>query len=106
MEECIKKVQVCPVCQQFTKRETRPATFYTSINNAIPFVRWGIEILGPLPREADNAKFCIVEVDYFTKWAETAPFATIIEQQCRRFIWKQIVCRFGLPEHLVTDNAK
>lgn len=62
--------------------------------------------MGPLLMAVGRVKFYIVAVDYFTKWAEASLLATITEQQCRRFVWKQIVCRFGLPEHLITDNAR
>lgn len=32
--------------------------------------------------------------------------ATITKYQCRRFVRKNIVCRFGLPEQIVTDNDR
>lgn len=79
VEDCIKKIRACPVCQPFAKKETRPATYYTPVGSAIPFARWGIDILGPLPMAAGRVKFCIVAIDYFTKWAEAAPLATITE---------------------------
>lgn len=106
VEDCIKNVKACPVCQPFAKKETRPATYYMPVCSAIPFARWGIDILGPLPMAVGRVKFCIVVVDYFTKWTEAAPLATITEQQCPQFLWKQILCQFGLPKHLITDNAQ
>ena len=30
----------------------------------------------------------MVGVDYFTKWAEDKPLATIIEQKVRNFVWR------------------
>ena len=45
-------------------------------------------------------------VDYFTKWAEAEPLATIIEQKVRNFVWSFILCRFGIPWSLVSDNGK
>lgn len=55
-------------------------TYYTPVNNAIPFSRWGMNILGPLPRAADSVKYCIVVVDFFTKWAEATTLTSITEQ--------------------------
>ena len=43
---------------------------------------------------------------YFTKWAEAEPSATITEQKIRNFVWRAIVCRFGIPRALVLDNGK
>ena len=45
-------------------------------------------------------------IDYFTKWVEDEALATIIEKNVRSFIWKFIVCRFGIPRVLVLDNGK
>ena len=50
--------------------------------------------------------FIIVAVDYFTKWAEAEPLATITEQKIRNFVWQSIICRFGIPRALVSDNGK
>ncbi|RDX61476.1 Tf2-11, partial [Mucuna pruriens] len=46
----------------------------------------------------------MVAVDYFTKWIEAEPMATITAERVKRFIWKKIICRFGLPAKIVSDN--
>ena len=45
-------------------------------------------------------------MDYFTKWAEVKPLATITEQKVRNFVWRAIICRFGIPRALVSENGK
>ena len=45
-------------------------------------------------------------MDYFTKWAEAEPLATITKQKVRNFVWRSIICRFGIPKALVSDNGK
>jgi len=50
-------------------------------------------------------KFLIVTVDYFTKWIEVEPMATIMADRIKKFYLKKIICRFGLPAALVTDNG-
>ena len=45
-------------------------------------------------------------MDYFTKWAEAEPLATITEQKVRNFVWRSIICRFGIPKALASDNGK
>ena len=49
-------------------------------------------------------RYAITGVDYFTKWAEAEPLAIITEAKTSNFVWKTIICRFGLPYALVTDN--
>lgn len=56
---------------------------------------------GPAP---GGLRYCVVAVDYFFKWIEAEPLATIIANQIRKFVWKIIVCRFGCPRVIVADN--
>ncbi|GJV10135.1 reverse transcriptase domain-containing protein [Tanacetum coccineum] len=45
-------------------------------------------------------------IDYFTKWIEAKPVATITGAQIKKFVWDNIVCRFGLPREIISDNGK
>ena len=51
-------------------------------------------------------KFLVVGIDYFTKWVEAEPLASITQQNVKSFVWKNIVCRFGVPRVLVFDNRQ
>ena len=52
-----------------------------------------------------NKKYLLVDTDYFTKWVETEPLTDIRDVDVKRFIWKNIVTRFGTPCTLVSDNG-
>nr|GEY42440.1 reverse transcriptase domain-containing protein [Tanacetum cinerariifolium] len=49
-----------------------------------------------LPEGPGKVKFLIVAMDYFTKWIEAKAVATITSGQVKKFVWDNIVCRFGL----------
>ncbi|XP_022156070.1 uncharacterized protein K02A2.6-like [Momordica charantia] len=53
-----------------------------------------------------QTKYAVVAVDYFTKWAEAEALSTITEARVTSFIWTNVVCRFGIPNAIVTDNGK
>ena len=44
-------------------------------------------------------------MDYFTKWVKIEPVANIRDVDVKRFIWKNIVTRFGVPHTLISDNG-
>ena len=44
-------------------------------------------------------------VDYFTKWAEAEALANIRDVDTKKFVWRNIVTNFGVPESLVSDNG-
>ena len=51
-------------------------------------------------------KYLVVGIDYFTKWVEAEPLAKITQQNVKNFIWKNIMCRFGVPRVLILDNGQ
>nr|KYP50547.1 hypothetical protein KK1_027703 [Cajanus cajan] len=65
-----------------------------------------MDILGPFSPAKGQLKFLLVAIDYFTKWIEACPLAKITTENVQRFIWRSIVCRFGIPHTLVTDNDR
>ena len=58
----------------------------------------------PLPIGLGIEKFLIVGVDYFTKWLEAKPPASITKKQAEGFIWRNIITRFDIPKAIITDN--
>ncbi|RDY09072.1 Pol polyprotein, partial [Mucuna pruriens] len=64
-----------------------------------------MDILGSFPMAKGQVKFLLVDVDYFTKWIEAEPLATITTQKVQRFVWQNIICRHGIPNSMVTDNG-
>ena len=71
-----------------------------------PFAQWGIYIMGPFPLGKNQLKFMIFAIDYFTKGVEAEPVTTITEAKITRFVWKNIICRFGVPHVIIPDNRK
>ncbi|CAL8157573.1 unnamed protein product [Prunus armeniaca] len=47
----------------------------------------------------------IVATDYFTKWIKADALSFTKEADVERFIWKNIICIFGCPQSIVTDNG-
>ena len=52
-----------------------------------------------------NKKYLLVGTDYFTKWVEAEPLANIRNVDAKRFVWKNIVTRFGVPHVLISNNG-
>ncbi|XP_074342279.1 uncharacterized protein LOC141679772 [Apium graveolens] len=67
---------------------------------------WGMDILGPFPMASGQRKFIVVAIDYFTKWIEAKALAKITTKQITQFFWENVICRYGIPRILVTDNGK
>jgi hypothetical protein len=61
-------------------------------------------LLGPLPPAQGNLKYVIMAVEYFSKWIEAKPLATITSATVHKFFWQNIVCRFYVPKAIIVDN--
>ncbi|VFQ79948.1 unnamed protein product [Cuscuta campestris] len=59
-KDCEEYVRKCPTCQQFQNIPGRQAMNYTPISSVIPFSRWGIDIVGALPKGIGQARWIVV----------------------------------------------
>ncbi|XP_065026133.1 uncharacterized protein LOC135650583 [Musa acuminata AAA Group] len=92
-------------CQEHARTPRQPAIPLNPVTCAWPFAQWGLDLLGPFPPASGQQKYIIVGVDYFTKWVEAEPLATITEHQMEKFVWRNIVTRFGVPRAIITNNG-
>ncbi|GJV10666.1 reverse transcriptase domain-containing protein [Tanacetum coccineum] len=96
----------CKDCQVHRPVPRNPQQPLTPITSPWIFYKWGIDIAGPFLEGPGKVKFLIVAMDYFTKWIEAKAVATISGGQVKKFVWDNIVCRFGLLGEIVSDNGK
>ncbi|XP_022859989.1 uncharacterized protein LOC111380608 [Olea europaea var. sylvestris] len=75
-------------------------------SSAWPFSKWGVDLIGPLPKARGGSSFAIVAIDYFTKCVEAEPLAKITEANTSKFLWKNIICRFGIPYSIVSGDGR
>ena len=99
-------VKACDKRQRFSNFIKQPSEELTPMTAHWPFAQWGLDIMGPFPTALRQLKFLVVGIDYFTKWVEAEPLATITEKSIRTFVWRNIICRYGIPRVLVSDNGK
>jgi hypothetical protein len=83
----------------------KPSSLTQLIQPTRPLQRWGLDLLGPIPPAQGNLKYVVVAVEYFSKWIEAKPLATITLVTVQKFFWQNIVCRFGVPKAITVDNA-
>ena len=71
-----------------------------------PFLKWGMDVIGPITPKASNGhRFVFVVIDYFTKWVEAASYASVTKSVVARFIKREIICRYGLSERIISYNG-
>lgn len=98
-------VRKCDKCQRFAQVNHLPPEPLHSTIAPWPFMKWGMNIVGPLSNSTNQKKYVLALTDYFTKWIEVEAFGQIRDHDVKRFVWKSIICKFGIPAEIVTDNG-
>ena len=71
-----------------------------------PFSMWGMDVIRPItPKASNDHRFIFVIIDYFIKWIKAASYASVTKSVVAQFIKKEIVCRYGLPKRIISDNG-
>ena len=107
-KEAIEYTKKCDPCQRYAPNTHQPGGFLNPLSSPWPFARWNLDIVGPFPKVAGNngnKKYLLVGTDYFTKWVEAEPLTNIRDVDAKKFLWKSIVTRFGIPHTLISDNG-
>uniref|UniRef100_A0A2N9HVA1 Uncharacterized protein n=1 Tax=Fagus sylvatica TaxID=28930 RepID=A0A2N9HVA1_FAGSY len=104
--DCIRHVQTCHKCQMYQNCKNAPPQYLHTMASPWPFSAWGMDVIGAITPKASNGhEFILVAIDYFTKWVEACSFKNVTQVAVTRFVKNNIICRYGMPEMLITDNA-
>ena len=103
--KALEYVRKCDQCQRFAPSIHQPRGILNPLSSPWPFTQWGLDIVRPFPKAMENKKYLLVGTDYSTKWVEAEPLANIRDVDAKRFVWKNIVTRFGVPHVLISDNG-
>ena len=106
-KDCIDYVRKCHKCQVYSDKINAPPTPLFNLTSPWPFAMWGIDVIGPVnPKASNGHRFILVAIDYFTKWVEAGSFAHVTQKVVKKFIERDLICRYGPPEKIITDNAQ
>ena len=96
-KEALEYVKKCDQCQRFAPNTHQPKGVFNPLSSPWSFAQWGLDIVGSFPKAAGNKRYLLVGTDYFTKWVEAESLANIRVADAKKFIWRNIVTRFGVP---------
>ena len=104
--DCARILKHCHNCQAHGNLNHLPPTELHGLAELWPFSAWGIDLVGEIKPQASNGhRFIVVAFDYFFKWVEAESFLNVTAKQMAKFIYRNIIFRYGMPYHVVTDNG-
>ncbi|XP_024005004.1 uncharacterized protein LOC112082136 [Eutrema salsugineum] len=105
LSDCEKYTARCEKCQRHGPMINLPTELLMTSTAPYPFMRWEMDIIGPFRRSTTQKQYVLVVTDYFTKWVEAEAYPKIHGIDVKKFLWKFIICRHGVPYEIVTDNG-
>ncbi|RDY07602.1 hypothetical protein CR513_08257, partial [Mucuna pruriens] len=70
------------------------------------FSMWALDMISLIEPKASNGyRFILVAIDYCTKSIEAALYANVTKSVVIKFIKRDIICCYGLPARIITDNG-
>src|ERR1051325_7624720 len=104
--DCFNHARVCYKCQVYADKVHVPPSPLNVLTSPWPFSMWGIDMIRKIELTASNGhRFILVAIHYFTKSVEAASYASVTKQVVARFIKHNIICRYGIPDKIITDNG-
>jgi len=102
-----KFIRSCDQCQRTGAPRFRNHWPLTPIVPLAPFVKWGIDFVGPItPISSGRKRYIILATDYATKWVEARATRKNDARTAAGFLFEEIMMRFGYPLELVSDRGK
>jgi transposase InsO family protein len=66
---------------------------------------WGVDLVGPFPRDRRGRSYLLTCVDHLTGWAEAIPIASKTAESVQEAFLSNIVARYGIPQIIISDNG-
>ncbi|CAL9011504.1 unnamed protein product [Prunus brigantina] len=95
----------CHTWQVHANLSHKPPTLLQDMRTPWPFHTWGLDLIGTIHPPFDGYIWILTATEYSTKWVEAVPLRKATGAAIANFIREYIVCRFGIPYKIVTDNG-
>jgi len=69
------------------------------------FYKVTLDIARRLLETKDGNRYVIVAIDHYSKWCEARPVRDCDAAIVTRFLEEEIICRFGVPIFIFTNNG-
>jgi transposase-like protein len=69
------------------------------------FYKVALDIVAPLLKTKDGNRYALVAIDHYSKWCEARLVKDHDVTTTTRFLEEEIICRFGVPKFIFTDNG-
>ncbi|XP_012461525.1 uncharacterized protein LOC105781538 [Gossypium raimondii] len=104
--DCINYAKRCHKRQIYGDKIHVPHLPLHVITSPWTFSMWGMDVIRPiLPKASNGHRFTFVVIEHFTNWVEFTSYVSVTKSTLSKFLKKEIICRYGMPKRIISDNA-
>ena len=104
-QECYDYDTSCEKCHEL-KHDTIKRSAPLKPHDVDPiFARWHLDFLCGLPETKNGNKHILLAIDSFSYTTEAVALRSQTTEAVCRALYEQLICRYGVPSTIVTDNA-
>ena len=106
LKDCHAFAKGCEDCQKHAPVQRIPNEPLQPIIKPWPARGWALDFVGEIhPHSSLQHKYILLGTDFHTKWVEAVPTRNCDANTVIRFIFQNIICRYGISECLVADRG-
>ncbi|XP_028085945.1 protein NYNRIN-like [Camellia sinensis] len=75
-----------------------------NIQTPYPFHTWAFDLVGPIAQQSKGRRWILTVIEVGTKWVEAIQMRKADGAGVTNFIRENIICRFGIPKVMLSDN--
>ncbi|KAA3462369.1 RNA-directed DNA polymerase [Gossypium australe] len=95
--DCICYAKRCHKCQIYREKIHVPPSPLHVMTFPLPFSLWSMDVIGSISPKASNRH-------QFTFVVEATSYANVTTSAASKFLKKEIICRYWMPEKIISDN--
>ena len=106
-EQVAQYISACPACQKakfISLQKTNVELHSIHMPNKI-WTKIGIGLMGTLKETEEDYRYILTVIDYLTKYMELIPLRRKTGQEVGENLFK-LICRYGCPEIIISDQGK
>ncbi|KAF7839291.1 reverse transcriptase [Senna tora] len=98
-------VRCCLPCQKLANSIHAPSVELHALSTPWPFHTWAFDLIGPINPNSRGKMWILAATELFSKWVEAVALKKANAESVAAFIKENIICRFGLPKKILSNNG-
>ena len=100
VEEYVRSCEKCQFRSRYQNKEPLQIPPIPTL-----FAKWGIDIVGPVPRSMSGFQYMVFATDYFSGWVCGRRLRYQTAKVVAKFVYEEVITKHGCPVEIVSDQG-